>query len=102
VRRALAPAAFATSWAAGRALPVEAVIAEALVDVEPATAAAGLSAREAEVPSLLAEGLGDREIAAALSISPRTVGGHITNLLREFRVGSRTAAAAFAVRHGLA
>ena len=64
--------------------------------------AAGLTAREAEVLRLLAQGLSDREIAEALFISPRTVHGHVTNLLAKLGLESRTAAAAFAVRHGLA
>ena len=51
---------------------------------------------------LLAEGLPDREIAEALSISTRTVNGHVTNLLTKLGLDSRAAAAAFAVRHGLA
>ncbi len=50
---------------------------------------------------LLAEGLSDREIANTLSISPRTVGGHVSNLLAKLEVDSRTAAAAYAIRHGL-
>ena len=64
--------------------------------------AAGLTAREAEVLRLLAQGLSDREIAEALSLSPRTIGGHVTNLLAKLDLESRTAAAVFAVRHGLA
>ena len=50
---------------------------------------------------LIARGLRDREIADELSISTRTVSGHVTNLLAKLEVDSRTAAAAFAVRHGL-
>jgi non-specific serine/threonine protein kinase len=104
--------AFARSRDAGRAMPLEQAIAEALTDVsternrdatpipEPA-ARAGLTRREHQVLRLVVNGLSDREIAAALYISPRTVGGHVTNLLNKLGVGSRTAVAAFAVRHGL-
>jgi predicted ATPase len=60
-----------------------------------------LTAREREVLRLLADGCTDREIARALSISPRTVGGHVTNLLTKLDVSSRTAAVSLAMRRGL-
>jgi DNA-binding NarL/FixJ family response regulator len=63
--------------------------------------AINLTRREAEVLRLLAAGLSDREIAESLSLSPRTIGGHITNLLTKLNLDSRTVAAVFAVRHGL-
>ena len=52
-----------------------------------------------EVLSYLAEGKTDREIASAMFISARTVGGHVTNILNKLDVDSRTAAVtrAFAV-----
>ncbi|MGH2558489.1 MAG: LuxR C-terminal-related transcriptional regulator, partial [Thermomicrobiales bacterium] len=113
VQAALSPEIFAAASAAGRVLPLEQAIAEALVadppgaasapstDPDPATTA-GLTAREREVLRLVAAGMSDREIAGCLSISPRTIGGHVTNLLAKLGVDSRTAAAAFAIRHGLA
>ncbi|MCV0403825.1 MAG: response regulator transcription factor [Chloroflexi bacterium] len=52
-----------------------------------------LSAREREVLRLLAEGLTDREIASALSISPRTVESHVSSLLRKLGVRNRAEAA---------
>jgi DNA-binding NarL/FixJ family response regulator len=58
--------------------------------------------REAEVLRLLARGLSDREIAEALFLSPRTVGEYVTKLLAKLDLGSRTAAAVYAVRRGLA
>ena len=112
VRAALSPEAFATAWAVGETLSLEDVIAEALTGLAPADGAsplpspeaailAGLTVREREVLHLVVARKSDREIAAALFISPRTVGGHITNLLAKLGVDSRTSAAAFAVRHGL-
>ncbi len=62
---------------------------------------AALTRRESEVLRLVASGRTDREIAAALGIRPRTVEWHVANVLRKLRVGSRTAAAAHAIRHGL-
>jgi predicted ATPase/DNA-binding CsgD family transcriptional regulator len=61
-----------------------------------------LTERERDVLVLLAQGLSDRRIAENLQISPRTVGGHVTRLLNKLGVDSRTAAATYAVRHGLA
>jgi ATP/maltotriose-dependent transcriptional regulator MalT len=61
-----------------------------------------LTARELEVLRLLAAGLTNREIAARLVISEHTVHRHVTNLYRSLGVSSRTAATAYAHRHGLA
>jgi predicted ATPase/DNA-binding CsgD family transcriptional regulator len=76
-----------------------------VVDQEPApstvTPFGELTARERDVLRLLSEGCSDREIAEALFISPRTVGGHVTNLLAKLGVDSRTAAAAMAIREEL-
>ena len=52
-----------------------------------------LSARESEVLRLLAEGMTDREIAAALAISPRTVESHVSSVLRKLEVRNRAEAA---------
>ena len=57
-----------------------------------------LTAREAEVLRLVAEGLGDREIAARLVISEHTVHRHVSNIRTKLRVPSRSAAAAQAAR----
>ena len=62
----------------------------------------GLTPREREVLSSLAEGLTNRQIAARLVVSEHTVHRHVTNILRKLEVSSRTAAAAHAVRAGLA
>jgi DNA-binding NarL/FixJ family response regulator len=55
-----------------------------------------------EVLRLLVEGRTNQEIARALSISPSTVASHVVNILGKIGVESRTAAAAWAVRHGVA
>ncbi len=54
----------------------------------------GLSEREAEVLAQLAEGLTDREIAARLGISPRTVETHVGSILHKLGVRNRAQAAA--------
>ena len=51
------------------------------------------TARQAQVLSLIAAGLSDKEIAARLGVSPRTVRTHLERFLREHRMSSRTEAA---------
>ena len=62
---------------------------------------AGLTARELEVLTLLAEGLAPDDIAVRLYISTRTVGTHIENVFRKLGVRTRAQAVAFAFREGL-
>ena len=56
-------------------------------------ALADLSARELEVIRYLADGLTDREIAAALTISTRTVETHVSSILHKLDVRNRAEAA---------
>src|SRR5215218_1652682 len=63
---------------------------------------AGLTRREAEVLGLLAAGHSNKEIAAELFLSERTVERHITTVYRKIGTHRRTEAMAFALRHGLA
>jgi len=60
-----------------------------------------LTDREREVLCLLASGRTDRKIAESLTISPRTVNRHMSNIFVKLDVPSRAAAAAHAVRSGL-
>ncbi|TDD36429.1 LuxR family transcriptional regulator [Actinomadura sp. KC06] len=60
-----------------------------------------LTGREREVLKLVADGLGNREIAARLFISPKTASVHVSNILAKLNVASRTQAAAVAHREGL-
>ncbi|WP_433056261.1 helix-turn-helix transcriptional regulator [Dactylosporangium sp. CS-033363] len=69
----------------------------------PATAAnaAGLTGRQAEVLRLLADGRSNAEIAAALTLSEKTVQHHVSAILGKLSATSRTQAAATARRLGL-
>ena len=62
---------------------------------------AALSPREIEVLGLITLGRTNAEIATQLSLSERTVHRHVSNILAKLNVRSRTAAAAYAVQHGL-
>lgn len=61
----------------------------------------GLSGREVEVLRLVAAGRTNREIAAELVISERTVDRHVSNIFSKLRVSSRSAATAAAYERGL-
>ncbi len=60
-----------------------------------------LSRREREILGCVAQGLGDREIAEQLYLSPHTVHRHVANIRRKLGATSRTAAVATAARLGL-
>jgi len=58
--------------------------------------------RELEVLQLLAEGLSNKEMARALGVAPRTINFHLDNVYSKLGVSSRTEAAIYALRRGLA
>lgn len=66
----------------------------------PATSGA-LTVREREVLALVAEGLTNRGVARALTLSEHTVNRHVTNILTKLAASSRSAAVAEALRRGL-
>ena len=59
----------------------------------PAAGRLGLTSRESEVLRLVAAGQSNREIAAALFISPKTASVHVSNILAKLRTATRTEAA---------
>jgi two-component system, NarL family, response regulator DevR len=63
---------------------------------KPVSKLSALSDREREVLALLAEGLTNREIAARLFISEKTVRNHVSGVLRKLDFRHRTEAALFA------
>jgi DNA-binding NarL/FixJ family response regulator len=68
---------------------------------EAATLPSDLTRRELEVLELLSEGLSQKEIAAGLVISSKTVSAHIQHILGKLGVHSRAQAVAHAYRRGL-
>jgi predicted ATPase/DNA-binding CsgD family transcriptional regulator/DNA-binding XRE family transcriptional regulator len=114
------------AWEEGRAMSMEQAMAEALQslepgflpatgeDAEPGTARAvepgpsypdGLTTREVEVLRLIAIGRSNQEIAAALTLSLRTVERHISNIYQKIGATgtvARASATTYAHRHGLA
>ena len=62
---------------------------------------AGLSPREVEVLGLVVRGYANKQIAAAISVSPRTVGSHIEHIYSKIGVSTRGSAALYALRHGI-
>jgi DNA-binding CsgD family transcriptional regulator/tetratricopeptide (TPR) repeat protein len=103
------PDAAAEAWAAGRRLSPEEAVAEAMAAVPPARSPVALAEspehltpREVDVLRLIAAGKTDREIGETLFVSRRTAATHVARIFAKLGVGSRAAAAAWAVRHGLA
>jgi two-component system, NarL family, response regulator LiaR len=66
------------------------------------TPAIALTRREMDVLMLLAQGHRNKAIADLLAISERTVRAHITHILQKLHLTSRTQAAMYALREGLA
>jgi DNA-binding CsgD family transcriptional regulator len=109
-RRTLGRDRFDAAWEAGQRRTLADAVAEGLALVAAVTPPAaterdrigGLTPREVEVVRLLVEGKSDREIADLLFVSRHTAANHVGSILSKLGVGSRAAAAAWAVRHGLA
>jgi DNA-binding NarL/FixJ family response regulator len=70
-------------------------------EIEPGLSRADMTARELEVLELLAQGLGNVEIAQALYLSQHTVKNHVSSILIKLQVENRLQAAVRAVRGGL-
>ena len=129
-QQALGEPQAAAAWARGSSLALEDAIAYGLQEEPAAPAApggatpppppetpeaapaagsagarrlpAGLTQREADVLRLVAEGKTNREIAATLVLSEKTVGRHLSNIFDKLGVSTRAAATAFSLREGIA
>lgn len=60
-----------------------------------------LTPREVDVLRLIAQGLSNKEIAASLTVSEKTVKTHVSSILQKLSLLSRTQAALYAVKIGL-
>jgi non-specific serine/threonine protein kinase len=106
LRAALGDTAFDEAWQAGGALPLADAIALGLrgAAAEAPSAKAsfdGLTAREVETARLIARGLSNREIAAAMVVSAKTVETYVTRILGKLGLSSRTQIALWAAERGL-
>jgi predicted ATPase/DNA-binding CsgD family transcriptional regulator len=110
VRERLGEVAFLDAWHAGRSLPLDQIVLEAISPLPPAEQVGQLekasrphelTSRELEVLRLVKEGLSNREIGERLFISERTAQTHVQHILDKLDVGTRAAAAAIAIERGL-
>lgn len=76
-------------------------VTEAILAFIDASPASPLTAREAEVATLVADGLTNAEIAARLGVAPKTVDAHVEHIRNKLAVRSRTQIGVWASEHGL-
>jgi DNA-binding NarL/FixJ family response regulator len=68
-----------------------------IAEMPSALRSAGLTVREYEVLRLLADRLGNREIASRLHLSPRTVEKHVSSLITKTGLPNRIALSEYAL-----
>ncbi|MCZ4590011.1 LuxR C-terminal-related transcriptional regulator [Rhodococcus opacus] len=99
VRSKLGERVFESAYRAGAQLSTDELLTFAVEDeatsLKSANDASRLTRRELEVAELLARGLSNREIAAALTISQRTAETHVEHILSKLSLENRTQAAAW-------
>ena len=103
VRDALGDKGFEAAWAEGAALSTEEAIAYAQRGrgerKRPTSGWASLTPTERDVVQLVSEGLGNKDIATRLFISPRTVQTHLTHVYTKLGLTSRVQLVQEAARH---
>ncbi|MBB4000044.1 helix-turn-helix transcriptional regulator [Aureimonas pseudogalii] len=85
-----------TSWFSRRIVEKLASLRQPQDAAPPSSDLGDLSEREREVLGLICQGLGDKEMAAALHLSPHTVRNHVASLYRKIGVTRRSAAIVWA------
>ncbi|OBK68359.1 transcriptional regulator [Mycobacterium colombiense] len=102
-REALGHDAFDTAWSEGMALSTDEAIGYARrgrgVRGRPARGWESLTPTELDVVRLVSEGLPNKDIAARLFVSPRTVQTHLTHVYAKLDVSSRVQLAQESARH---
>lgn len=103
LRDAMGQNDFDSAWAEGAALSTAEAIAYAQRGrgerKRPASGWASLTPAELDVVRLVSDGLGNKDIAARLFISPRTVEAHLTHVYTKLGLASRVQLAQEAARH---
>lgn len=95
---------FDAAWDEGASLTIEEAIAYALRGHGQRKRAesgwASLTPAELDVARLVSEGLGNKDVAARLFVSPRTVQAHLTHIYNKLGLTSRVQLAQEAAKHG--
>jgi predicted ATPase/class 3 adenylate cyclase/DNA-binding CsgD family transcriptional regulator len=103
LRDALGKKDFDSAWAEGAALSTEEAIAYAQRGrgerKRPTSGWASLTPTERDVVRLVSEGLGNKDIATRLFVSPRTVQTHLTHVYTKLGLSSRVQLVQEAARH---
>jgi len=103
LRDAMGQTDFDSAWAEGAAMSTEEAIAYAQRGrgerKRPASGWASLTPTERDVVRLVSEGLGNKDIATRLFVSPRAVQTHLTHVYTKLGLTSRMQLAQEAARH---
>ncbi|MFQ2845009.1 LuxR C-terminal-related transcriptional regulator [Mycobacterium paragordonae] len=103
LREALAANEFESAWAEGEALSIDDAIRFGIraqgTRQRPDTGWPALTPAELDVVRLVCEGLGNKEIATRLFISPRTVQAHLSHVFTKLGLSSRVQLVQEAARH---
>jgi predicted ATPase/DNA-binding CsgD family transcriptional regulator len=103
LRNAMQPDDFESTWAEGAQLSNDDAIAYAQRGrgdrKRPSSGWESLTPAEHDVVRLVCEGLGNKDVAARLFVSPRTVQAHLSHIYTKLAIGSRVQLVQEAARH---